>query len=471
MIVRGRVVLSKMLIGVTFLATSGAAARSETLTDALALAYETNPTLLSQRAQLEATNENYVQAEAGFRPTVSAQATAAYSKAPFPQVPTGGPIEYNYGNGVLSVNQPLYTGGKVTAQVDAATAQIMAAREQLRVTEQNVFLAVVTAYCDVLRDRKSLDIQQSSYQTLLDATQEIRARYEAGANTITDRDQAVTQLEASRTLVDSARAQLEVSIAEYVNAAGQRPGTLAPPPPLLGVPNNVDVAFDAAQRESPTLRQAEFAEATARAQVREAKAARRPTVAVSATYGDQGPIAPFRTRDYFEDVGVSATLTQPVFTGGLIGSQVRQAEAQDTSARVQIEIARRNVVQAVAQAWAQLQAAQANVRSESKSVEAARSTLAGMRVEYRAGLRITLDVLSAQETLREQALSLAAEEHDAYLTTARLLSAVGRLDSTSQLATRKTYDPAKVFEKVRKDGSVPWDVVPRVLDGIGAQSK
>ena len=46
-------------------------AHAESLADAISLAYETNPTLQQERAQLRATDETYVQAESGLRPTLS----------------------------------------------------------------------------------------------------------------------------------------------------------------------------------------------------------------------------------------------------------------------------------------------------------------------------------------------------------------------------------------------------------------
>ena len=56
----------------------GVGASAETLGDAIALAYETNPTLQSQRAQLRATDEEWVQAEASLRPTISASGSYQY---------------------------------------------------------------------------------------------------------------------------------------------------------------------------------------------------------------------------------------------------------------------------------------------------------------------------------------------------------------------------------------------------------
>lgn len=56
------------------LAGSFSIANAETLADAIALAYQTNPTLQQQRASARITDEGVVQAKTGFRPTVGATA-------------------------------------------------------------------------------------------------------------------------------------------------------------------------------------------------------------------------------------------------------------------------------------------------------------------------------------------------------------------------------------------------------------
>ena len=144
------------------LATS-APVGAETLAEAIALAYDANPTLQSQRAQLRATDESYVQAEAGWRPTLSAGATVTHSQQPQAGI-FGGSSETVSENGsfALSATQPLYTGGRVGGQVSVAEAQIRAGREQLRASEGTVLFDVVQAYEDVLRDRAILQIQRES---------------------------------------------------------------------------------------------------------------------------------------------------------------------------------------------------------------------------------------------------------------------------------------------------------------------
>src|SRR5580700_1186160 len=60
-------------------------ARAETLADAIALAYQTNPTLLAQQAALRGVDETYVQARAGYGPTATLQASVTTDNTNVPQ--------------------------------------------------------------------------------------------------------------------------------------------------------------------------------------------------------------------------------------------------------------------------------------------------------------------------------------------------------------------------------------------------
>src|SRR5665213_2712772 len=101
---------------ITALLGSAAAAHAETLADALALAYQSNPTLQSQRALQRQLDETYVQARAGFRPTLSASTSAGWTQAP-PLGASGPVIARNTAAATLSASQPIYTGGR-TAGID-----------------------------------------------------------------------------------------------------------------------------------------------------------------------------------------------------------------------------------------------------------------------------------------------------------------------------------------------------------------
>src|SRR5688572_13225296 len=92
---RGRLLAATVCAGLL-----GAAfpASAETLADALALAYQNNPTLQAQRAAQRALDENYVQARTGWRPTLNMSGGWQYSETATPLVvalATGGNIDRN----------------------------------------------------------------------------------------------------------------------------------------------------------------------------------------------------------------------------------------------------------------------------------------------------------------------------------------------------------------------------------------
>jgi outer membrane protein len=459
-----------------------APARAETLADAIAMAYDSNPTLQSQRAQLRVLDETYVVARTGFRPTASVSASTEYEREDFgaeggsATTPSGafvlsqgtGHFDANSGGAQLSLTQPLYTGGRVEAGVRAAQATVMAGRQGLRSTEASVLQNVILAYEDVRRDQAIVGIRRNNVDVLASQLDETNTKFQVGQVTRTDTAQAEAQLAAARALLTSAQAQLQISRAEYTAVVGQNPGDLAAEPTLPGLPTTVDQAFDAAEAENPALRQAVITEQASREKVAQARAANRPTIGLQASLGYDGTIQPFDTRDFDRNITALATFTQPLFTGGLNSSNIRSALEQNNSDRVAIEGARRQVVQGVSQAWNTMTASHANTGSDEEQVRSATVAFEGVQAEYRAGLRTTLDVLIAQESLRDAELALVQARHDEYVAEASLLNAMGRLEARALVQGVRIYDPAKSFDKVKHAGAVPWEGVVERLDAIGA---
>ncbi|WP_296549932.1 TolC family protein, partial [Phenylobacterium sp.] len=101
---------SRWLAAVSLAALSLApsAASAETLAEAIAMAYASNPTLQAQRAQLRALDENWYQARAGYRPTLSVSGRATWSETTIPGTRPLVDVENNSGSAVLSLTQPVY---------------------------------------------------------------------------------------------------------------------------------------------------------------------------------------------------------------------------------------------------------------------------------------------------------------------------------------------------------------------------
>ena len=457
-----------------------APACAETLADAVALAYDSNPTLQAQRASQRALDENYVQARSGWRPTIGLQGSVTNIESRTPRLARGvGAIDTNgdgvpdtaipaSGDGVssrssgslgVSFSQPLWTGGRTAAAVSAAEADIMAGRENLRRVEAQVLGAVVQAYSDVRRDQESLRIRGLNVDVLRRQLEESQARFDVGEITRTDVAQSQSRLAAAQAQQQNSVAQLAISRGSYAAVVGQNPGDLAPEPSLAFLlPADIDQAFSIAEQNSPALRAQQFAEQASRARVAGARAERMPSVSLRTTLGYSGNAHPYDSDLWSQNIQTQAVVTVPLFTGGLTSSRVRQSIERNNVDRINIEGQRRSVLQTITQFWNQLTAARANIGSTAEQVRAARIAAEGTKQEQQVGLRTTLDVLNAEQELRNAELAQVSATRDEYVAAATVLATIGRLEGKNLIPAVRPYDSKANFRKVRLTwGWVPWE--------------
>jgi outer membrane protein len=453
------------------IAGAAASASAETLADAIALAYQTNPTLQGQRASQRALDESIVQARTGLRPQVDASASASASDGQDDRDAARG------SSAGLSVSQALYTGGRVSSQIGAAEADVMTGQQGLRSVEASVIQAVITAYVDVRRDQERLRISQENVAVLQRQLDEARARFEVGEITRTDVAQAEARLAASKASLASAQAQLAISRASYAAIVGQNPGDLEAEPSLeTFLPPAVEDAFDAAERNNAQILGAQYAERASAARVALARSSRLPTVTASGSVGFTGSTSALAAGgaggafdDYQRSVSGRVSVSVPLFTGGLISSQVRASQERNNADRQSIEETRRSVLRTVSQAWNSLIGARANLTANEEQVRAARIAFEGVRQEAQVGLRTTLDVLNAEQELRNAELSLVSARHDEYVAAAVLLSAMGKLEARYLVPGVEQYDATangRTFSHML--GWTPWEPVLVFIDGVAS---
>ncbi|WP_293676962.1 TolC family outer membrane protein [uncultured Phenylobacterium sp.] len=480
---RGRLLAATLCAGALGVAIPAGA---ETLADAIALAYQNNPTLQAQRATQRALDENYVQARTGWRPTLSFSGSWSYSEQATPVkvalatgafdrngdgIPDGGGRQDSaLTRGGLTFNQPLWTGGRVAAAVNAANADVLAGRENLRRIEAQVLVSVIQAYSDTRRDQEALRIRQRNVEVLTRQLQESQARFDVGEVTRTDVAQSQARLSQAQALLASAVAQLAITRAGYAALVGQNPGELAPEPSLAYLlPTDPDEAYKVAEDFNPQLRAQKFTEQASRARVAGARAERMPTVGIQASVDFRNQVREeIWERDFFargSTLGVGVNV--PLFSGGLVSSRVRQSIERNNADRITIEGVRRNVLQGVTQFWSQLIAARANIASSEEQVRAAAIAAEGTRQEQQVGLRTTIDVLNAEQELRQAELNQVTSRRDEYVAAANVLATMGRLEARNLIPSQPQYDAGKNFRRLRMTwGWVPWEEPVAIVDQV-----
>lgn len=456
--------------------------RAETLAEAIARAYQSNPTLQSQRYELRALDDAYVRAHAGLRPSAELQITGDYVDNRAGDATqalrlvadplSGRRLESNQGQARIVIEQPLYSGGQASGAVDLAALRIRAGREALRGAEGDLILQVIAAYADVRRDLESLAVRRANLAALERQLDIVQARQEAGEVTRTDVAQAQAQLEAVRTQIALAQVQFQASRASYAALVGDDPGELEPEPALPLLPAALDAAFDLAEAGNPDLAQAKLAEQQSRRQADLAKSAGRLAVSARTSYGSTGELAPFYAQDQDVAWTASISVTKPLYAGGAYQASYHEALNRNGADRLRVEAARRQVVQNVLSAWNQAAAGRANIKVQQAQVAAAQVAFDGMSEEFRVGQRSTLDVLVAEQNLREAQLALLGSRRDAYVAEAALLRQTGRLEIRALMQGAPLYDPSAHLRAVKSNGAVPWEGLIDALDGaFGAKAK
>ncbi|MGE6697171.1 TolC family outer membrane protein [Hyphomonas sp. NPDC076900] len=416
----------RLLIGTSLLSFFMAApALAETLPEAVASAFATNPQLEIERYRTDIARQNLEAARGAGRPTVNLTAGGGYE-----YIDTTSPFAFGVGDrpvasAQLQAIQPLYTGGKISAGIRQAEAGISSADFGFAAARQDLILQVVTAYMDVVRDREAVAIRKNNVEVTSEQVRAAQDRFDVGVVTRTDVAQAQARLEGARAALAGAEATLQASEANYQYLTGLRPGDLAPPPPVPPLPASLETALETAIKDNPSIAAAREDLRAAGAAVDSARADGRPQVNLVGTASLQETFGSSDQRD--TSVSALAQARIPLLTGGVVKAQTEGAKLRREQARRFVDNLETQVRAQITQAWFSYEAALRSIEASRRQVEAAEIAYEGAQEELAVGVRSTLDALDQEQQLFEARLALVAAERDAYVAAHNLLRATGAL--------------------------------------------
>jgi len=146
---------------------------------------------------------------------------------------------------------------------------------------------------------------------------------------------------------------------------------------------------------------------------------------------------------------IMTTMTMPLYEGGALYSQTRQAQQTVGQRRSQLDDARRAAVQLADQNWAALQAARAAIASFTTAVRAAQIALVGLQEEALTGTRTVLDVLVGEQQLFTTQAQLVTAEHDTAIAEFNVAAATGRLIAPELRLPVRLYDMDRHYKAVK----------------------
>jgi TolC family type I secretion outer membrane protein len=420
-------------------------ARAEvfTLQEALSVAYETNPRLEAERAQLRATDEEVAKALSNWRPNVGVSGTYGWTSNEFNTailpVPDGHPRDVT-----VTLTQPIFTGQTIPL-TRQANAQVRAGRFQLTSVEQQVLLAAAQAYFNVVADEAVLKFRRDNVMLLSGQLSMTQERVNIGDITITDLQLVQARLAAANAEVQTAEARLASSRAEFLRAIGRPAESLDVMPPLPNMAEGQMQATTLALENNPDLNTAREQARVADAAVDVATGALLPSLSVQGQYAKSRDQAGLGVE--LESTSVIAQVRVPIYQGGAEYAGVRQAKQNRSKATFTIGDIERQVRQNVDAAWQATISARAATTLYEQQVQAAQLAYEGFAEGVRAGERSTYDMLNSAQELLSARVSLAFARREYWSNSYQLTVAEGGLTAQALSLPVTLYNPQLYYDR------------------------
>jgi len=334
---------------------------------------------------------------------------------------------YSYYDLDLSASYEIDVWGRLRLATEAARARLLAGDEERRTVVLTLVAAVASDYIQLL----SLDDQLAIAQRTLVSRREVlrlqKARFEGGIAPESDMRQAESQFEIAAAAVPALQRQVAQQENLLSMMAGRKPGPvergrgfgeLAFPPVPAGLPSDL-------LTRRPDIRQAEQSLIAANADIGVARAAWFPRISLTALLGLQSQELSQLFKGASLAWNAGAGLTQPIFNGGAIRSQVELAQARQQELVADYQAAVIAALRDVNDALVARGTLEQQYAEQRKNVAALERLLDLAQHRYREGAAIYLEVATAEQSLFDAQLTLDALRAQLFQSYADLYRAFG----------------------------------------------
>ena len=426
---------------------------AQTLEEALTNAYLSNPGLQAARAELRATDETVNQAISDWRPNIEFSVSGGLDRIDSQSGSagdgdsTGDRALLKPRSAEISVEQNIYKGGQIIAEVKQREFAVLAERAELSEIQQEVLLDAATAFMNVLRDQAVVDLQNNSEIVLLRQLEATRDRFSVGEVTRTDVSLSEARLARAKADRIQAEGNLENSRTSFVRVVGMPPAKLIAPKLKYNLPESLEIAVTTAAKNNPRVISSLYWRKVAEQKVQKIKGELLPKLSLEGSIRkSEDETSRGSTR---EDASITATLKIPLYQRGAVMSRVREAKQQAAQRRLLHDDKRRVVVEVTRKAWEDLETARARIEAFKIAIKSSEIALEGVRQEADVGSRTVLDVLDAEQELLDGQVNLVRAQRDEFVAATELASAIGNLTAKEYSLEVDYYDKTTHYNKVR----------------------
>lgn len=401
-----------------------AAAEALTLDDYFSHALERSEVVATQSELIRQAEERYQQAGAALRPTLSGVASYTWLDKGARDT-TANPTRQP--NARLTATQPLFRGFREFASIRQAQALVGALGEDYRNAQMLLFKDVTQNFYDVLSLEQDLWNLHEQINQNLEREKELRDRVRIGRSRSGEMLTVQSTISTLRAQVEQLQAQLATAREAFAFLSGLPAST--PLRDTESLPTNLDTIemYLARLELRPDVKAVQLRLSVARENIAVARGARQPSIDLNANHY-------LERRGSLEDVDwdVQLELTIPLYSGGSLQSQVREAVSQSTQAELNASQVRRQAEQEIRSVYQSVLLDRSQIEALEMATAAARKNYEVQRHDYSLGLVTNLDVLQALTTYQENQRALDRARYVSKFNYLRLEAAVIRRPATPE---------------------------------------
>ncbi len=412
--------------------------RTLTQAEALTIALQQNPQLRVAAFEVTVARAQLAQARAGTAIQANVQGSytrteeGASTSVPVTgcpgcviTIPAPSPDIYD---ARLILQYPLYSGGRIEAQIAMAEANLRGAEATFERLTQQIVFGVRQAYFALVLARAGLQAADRSVAQASENLRVARVRVAAGVSPRFDEVQAGVAVATARQAQVRARnavAQATQGLNALLNLPLDAP--IAPVEPFAATPveTPLDRLLARALDIRPELAEVRARLATAQAAVQLAESGGRLNLGLSGaySYSNSGAFGPGTALSTTWSVTLAATLN--VSDGGLAKERVDEAKQRLEQLKAAEAQQRQAIELEVRQAYLNLQSAREEMLVAEALVAQAAEALRIANVRFEAGVGTSLEVLSAQASSSQAEAATSQAQFNYNVARAALERAVG----------------------------------------------
>lgn len=402
-------------------------AHADTLLQVYQAAKTKDPTILSSKAQYDLYSEMVSETNAALLPQITFSADTSYNEL------NNDYSNSNYG-ATLALSQSLYDSSAWQA-LDIAEKQATQYAVDYDYAAQDLLLRTATAYFDVLRADEALRSVLANKRAVERQLKQTKKRFDVGLLAITDVHEVQAEYDGTVTDVLSAENDLLNSYYTLSELTGEEVRNIAHLNIETFSPQKLEGDIQSWQKQALEhnleLHSERIAKELAKMQIESAQAGHKPTLGLTAALDhDSTDYREFDATDNGDNLNtatIGIELSVPLYSGGQITSQVKQAQYNYVIASEALTKTFRSIATEIKSGYNNVRTSISSISAYQQSVISSKSALDAIEAGFNVGTRTTLDVLDATQSLYDSEKDLADARYDYIINMLTLKSSAGTL--------------------------------------------